>query len=666
MSAIPNTELEQQVARYHVWRDELLQAIEAYREWLERTGELDAQHSLRFFELCESIRQGRLTLAFVAEFSRGKSELINALFFSDFKQRLLPSDVGRTTMCPTEIFHDSNEEPYLRLLPIESRYRDESIAQLKNMPVEWVKIRLNVRSPADMKNAMQMLAQTKKIFTLEARMMGLLPDVDEGQESNNNSNEELESVDVPAWRYALMNFPHYLLTNGISIIDTPGLNALGLEPELTLNTIPNAHAVLFLLAIDTGVTKSDLEVWQRHVQRTHTRRVAVLNKIDLMWDDLKTEEEIAAGIKRQSEDTARLLGLPAENVLALSAQKALIGKIKSDQALVKKSGIERLETILAKDLIPSKQKIISRAIMAEIGTMMITSRESLKRRIQANQEAAQEIASLAGRNRNVTTKLWEKITGDKREYTAAVEEYKRKRLEFKGQRDVLIEMLNPVKIDFVLTKSRDTIEGTWTTTGLSRSMQTLFQTIHDEFNRVHSLSENMKLMMQESYDYFHQHYKFQKLSIPGLDLEALRLKLQLLMHETHVFCRDPVNIMTEKSFLIKKFYSSLVSQAQQIFGAARAECERWLKTVPLPLEMQIREHKTQLEQRLSNLAKINDNSNALQGNMVRLKAEQGELVLQKQLIEQLISKLDLSEQRASQTMTRKPADRAHEVAPQPA
>ena len=45
-------------------------------------------------------------LAFLAEFSRGKSELINALFFSDFKERLLPSDVGRTTMCPTEIFSD--------------------------------------------------------------------------------------------------------------------------------------------------------------------------------------------------------------------------------------------------------------------------------------------------------------------------------------------------------------------------------------------------------------------------------------------------------------------------------------------------------------------------------------------------------------------------------
>ncbi len=641
MSAVLKSELEQEVERYHTWRDELLDAVDGYRDWLEKNGELDAQHSLRFYELCESIRQGRLSLAFVAEFSRGKSELINALFFSDFKQRLLPSDVGRTTMCPTEIFHDPTEAPYLRLLPIESRYRDESIAQLKNMPVEWVKIRLNLDSVKDMKNAMQMLAESKKIFTLEARMMGLLPD-----DHKTEGDEALETVDIPAWRYALINYPHRLLTNGIAIIDTPGLNALGLEPELTYNTIPNAHAVLFLLGIDTGVTKSDLEVWQKYVQRS-SRRIAVLNKIDLAWDELKTPEEIAKGVERQIDETSRLLELSRENVLALSAQKALIGKIKNDEALIKRSGIEQLEKILAKDLIPSKQKIISRAIMAEIGTMMIASRESLKRRINSNQEAANEILGLSGRNRAITTKLWEKITNDRRDYMASVEEYKQKRGEFKRQRDVLIEMLNPIKLDFVLGQSREAIEGTWTTMGLSRSMQSLFDTINAEFVRVHALSENMKSTMQEAYDYFHQQYKFDKMRLPSLDLENLRLKLQLLMHETQVFCRDPVNVMTEKSFLIKRFYGSLVTQAQQLFSDARSECERWMKTVPLPLEMQIKEHKAQLESRLANLAKINENSNALQDNMVRLKSEQGDLVLQKQLIEKLISRLDLSEPHTS-------------------
>lgn len=637
MSAVLKSELVEQVERYHTWRESLLTAINDYRDWVERNHQLDTQTSLRFYELAESIRQGRLSLAFVAEFSRGKSELINALFFSDFKQRLLPSDVGRTTMCPTEIFHDPDEQPFLRLLPIESRYRDESISQLKNMPVEWVKIRLNLKSAEDMKKAMSMLAETKKVFTLEARMMGLAEDVEVG---GNSGNEELETVEVPAWRYALINYPHQLLSNGVSIIDTPGLNALGLEPELTLSTIPNAHAVLFLLSIDTGVTKSDLEIWQKYVQRQQTRRVALLNKIDLMWDELKSPEEIAKGIQKQVQETCRVLELEEKDVLPISAQKALIGKIRNDPELTRRSGVEKLEALFAKDFIPSKQKIISRAVMSEIGSMMLASREMLRRRIENNQQSIAEIQSLSGRNRDVTAKLWEKITREKKEYLASVEEYKAKRAEFKERRDVLIEMLNPAKLEFLLHKSREGLEGSWTTPGISRSMQLLFNGINEEFSRVHALSQGMKAMMQNAYDYFHEQYRFEKMTLPSLDLENLRLKLQVLMHETQIFCKDPINIATEKSFLIKKFYGGLVTQAQQIFSDARVECERWLRSVPIPLEMQIKEHKAQLEQRLANLGKINENSSALQDNLIKLKVDQGELVLQRDTIERLIGRLD--------------------------
>ncbi len=78
----------------------------------------------------------------MAEFSRGKTELINAIFFSDFGRRLLPSTAGRTTMCPTELFYDQQAgQSYVRLLPIETRLQDTSIRDLKRKPALWVTIR---------------------------------------------------------------------------------------------------------------------------------------------------------------------------------------------------------------------------------------------------------------------------------------------------------------------------------------------------------------------------------------------------------------------------------------------------------------------------------------------------------------------------------------------
>jgi predicted GTPase len=96
------------------------------------------------------------------------------------------------------------------------------------------------------------------------------------------------------------------------ILDTPGLNAIGAEPELTVNLIPQAHAVVFILAADTGVTKSDLAIWREHLiaeDKDADSRLVVLNKIDTMWDALSTPAQVQAQIERQRATTAEILGL---------------------------------------------------------------------------------------------------------------------------------------------------------------------------------------------------------------------------------------------------------------------------------------------------------------------------------------------------------------------
>ena len=56
--------------------------------------------SAEWFEAMRHRLSGeKLMVAFVAEFSRGKSELINAIFFSDKGRRMMPASAGRTTMC---------------------------------------------------------------------------------------------------------------------------------------------------------------------------------------------------------------------------------------------------------------------------------------------------------------------------------------------------------------------------------------------------------------------------------------------------------------------------------------------------------------------------------------------------------------------------------------
>ena len=634
--AIPvDARFEGEITRYNRWREDLTRSVTAYHDWLEANGQLDVQQSIRFYDLLENLNKGRLMLAFLAEFSRGKSELINALFFSSFKERLLPSDVGRTTMCPTEIFHDPGEEPYLKLLSVETRYRDESISQLKNNPVEWSKIRLNTGSADDMRKTLSALADTKRVYALEARMLGLAPMLNE----NGEMPGEEELVEVPAWRYAMVNYPHPLLSNGLSILDTPGLNALGMEPELTVSTVPNAHAILFLLSIDTGVTKSDLEIWDRYVKPGLPQKIAVLNKIDLMWDELKTPEEIQRAVHRMVETTAKALTLDASRIFPLSAQKALLGKIREDAGLVRKSGIEALEAYLAQEIVPMRRQILCKAVMNEIGAMMVSSRASVATRQRANQASMAELQGLVGKSREVVTKLWQKITAEKGAYNAALAEYKVNLAKFSAKRSALMDMLNPAKLDAMLAQSAQALDDSWTTVGLQRGMRELAKLMNADFERVFAASEDIKKLMQGVYNTFVQKFGFQKMTIPSLDLELHATKLKLLVAETDAFSRDPINVANYKSFFVKKFYASLVAQARTLFGDARSQSERWVQAVTLPLETQIKDHKQLLQSRLDNLSKINEKSSGINERLAELKAAAETLKQQFDMIEGLLARV---------------------------
>ena len=143
---MPN-QLEQSIAQFTVWREKMVAAIDEFRSWQDTYGQADIEQTLRIYDLVEGLRNDRIRLAFMGESAPAKIGLINALLFSDLPGGLLPQGPGCEFLCATEIFHDPGESPYVRVLPMETRKREESIAALRRSPVDWVTMRLNADSP---------------------------------------------------------------------------------------------------------------------------------------------------------------------------------------------------------------------------------------------------------------------------------------------------------------------------------------------------------------------------------------------------------------------------------------------------------------------------------------------------------------------------------------
>ena len=253
------------------------------RQWLIAQELLDAAVQEQLQRLEHALRSDKVCVAFVAEFSRGKSELINAVFFAHYGRRIMPATPGRTTMCPTELGYESHLSPCLRLLPVETRAQPDSLAEWRTRPAAWLQLPLQMHDPDQLAHTMAHVAQVKKVPLQEAKLLGFWSEEDG---ADNPPHDAQGLVEIPKWRHALLNMAHPLLEQGLVIVDTPGLNAVGTEPELTVNLIGQAHAVVFLLAADAGVTKSDLAIWKEHLLPSHRAgdaHVVVLNKIDTLW-----------------------------------------------------------------------------------------------------------------------------------------------------------------------------------------------------------------------------------------------------------------------------------------------------------------------------------------------------------------------------------------------
>lgn len=629
-----NQTLQYKISQYHQWRMILADTITTYRDWLVRSDSSNSLQELRLTDFVNMLRKDRLVLALVAEFSRGKTETINALFFADYEQRLLPSEAGRTTMCPTEILWDDGDEPCIKLLPIETRQNEDSLAYYKNLPQAWKKFRLDLDNPDSMRTTLRKLVERKDVSIEEAIKLGLWTPKDP-----NNAMQNRHMIEVPVWRHAIVNFPHPLLKDGLIVIDTPGLNALGTEPELTHKIIPNAHAVLFITATDTGITQSDMQIWNEYIRDQAKYKLVVLNKIDVLWDDLKSASEIAREIDHQVSHTANELMLPKQQIFTLSAQKGLLAKIKKDDALLKRSGVDVLESELSKQLTESKLEIIGSTVAVEVGDMIKASRKVLQVKVDHKRAQFNELKEALGQHQSVFGDLLAKAQLDKQRYEASLPAFVEAEQKINRIGKKLLRHLSVAYLESSVAENKKEMKDSWTTMGLNQGIKGLMKQANELAIYVTTESNNIRRLAHHIYDIFRTNHGFEISPPPEFDMKELLERMEELERVTKDFCNDPINVLTEKRFLIRRFFVSLGAETQRAYQDGYNKTERWIHSVINNLRSEIESHKEALDLRHKGLLEAKNSSDSLHQQLTSISAEYKSLVAQAKLLDDALLKL---------------------------
>lgn len=624
--------LVQKFQEYSNWRNNVKIALEHYRDCINANDLSDAASDQRFLQTLSRLHEDKLSIAFVAEFSRGKSELINAIFFADYGQRILPTSAGRTTMCPTELLYDETFPPSIRLLPIETRADSQSTSDFKAQSQVWTVLPLDISSGDGMLEAFKQVSLTKRVPIEEAARYGLYDETDLDMAM---AVDENGMVEISQWRHAIVNFPHPLLQQGLVIVDTPGLNAIGTEPELTLNLIPNAHAVLFILAADTGVTKSDIDIWRNHIGGTGAGRLVVLNKIDSMWDELRTPAEVEQQIEMQVANVAHILDLSERQIFPVSAQKGLVGKINHDAPLLEKSRLPALESALSNELIPAKQDIIRAQLMAEIGELVSSKQALLSVRSRNVVEQLIELKSLRGKNQNILDHMMKRIDLEKTEFDGSLFKLQATRSVFARLSNEVFTNLGMGVLKDNIHTTRDAMEKSRFSAGLRQAVKEFFQHALHNLQLSAQKTDEIGEMMSVMYRKFSTEHGLALSAPMPFSLEKYSKDINSIERLYHKQFGAATILTTPQVVLMQKFFDSIASRVKQSFLQANRDVEAWLKVVMAPLEAQIGEHKLQLRRRRKSIEKIHLATDSLEEKVLSFEQMQFELDAQRAVLTRL-------------------------------
>lgn len=596
--------LDRHVDAYVTWKRDLIREITRYRSWLAHNRLSSEAVDARLERALRVLRTDHITLAFVGEYSRGKTELINSLFFSSYGQRILPSRAGRTTMCPTELLFDPrSERSYIRLLPIESRLEDTSIAQLKRTSRLWLNLPLDPSDPQSMAEAFAQVAQTKTVPVEQAIALGFDPAT---LESVGGGDDVL----VPAWRHAMVNFDHPLLRQGLRILDTPGLNALGSEPELTLSMLPNAQAIVFLLSADTGVTASDMQIWQQHIRQldedTQNSLFAVLNKIDVLWDDVAGEAFVHNAIEQIRETTAQQLGIDAADVLPLSAKQALMAKIRGDQALLERSQLAELEQLLSQRILAQKERLLEDQVVLQVMALIQNSQHALRLRLEKVIEQRDLLASHQQGSGQMLLELTARTRHEHNRHHKRLLDLKTNQRLLQRQGELLRAAIRAERLEEHLTRLRRSLTGSLTTLGINLAILHFFRSVEQDLGILEQEAERANKMVSAIYRRHSEENPLHGIDPPLFQLQPYQRELRALQGKADQFRLQLKTLLTEQRTLTRRFFATLVQEVIGLHQRLRQEAERWSGDALTPLLQFSLEHKQQLEThmlRLKSLAK---------------------------------------------------------------
>jgi hypothetical protein len=620
---------KEHLAAHAKWRSRAVRAVHDLRAWLRASAAGTPDTDARLRRALASIESDQLTIAVAGTDQRGKTELINALFFADFGRRLLPV-TAPAERCPLEIqWQLGDGDACLRLLPIDDPDCTEPLAALKAIPERWVRLPLHPQEPEQVNAALAEVYRTKALSPTQASRLGL-------------SVVDTSAVirEVPCWRYALLSIPHPLLKKGLVLLDLPGLAATARDPALHRELMARTDALLMTIAADRGLEAEDLGLWHEHLCHADPAPKATL--VALTRKDLLLVDHANGGAGHTAlvRATANALGVDRAAVHLVSARDGLAAKIADKPARLRASGIDTLESALG-GLITSARRRACRAVIEDnAGELLRTAVATLERRTADTVARIEDLQELDARSTGLVAQSLECIRRDEQDYVRGVQLLQQAQSRLSGLARGAPGLLRTTVVEQRITQARQELHASWHTAGLRRSMRSLFDELRCIVARACTDTAVIAGQVQATYTAMRREAGIAVDPPPPFAAGGYRVEMDLLHAEALRFIRGAELVLTPRGVAIGRFERRLVRRAMLPFEHLRADWDQWLQRAFAPLVAEVERRKARAERRLSRYQRIKATREDAKGERAALMRERVELAKQLTLLRNIRNALE--------------------------
>ena len=613
--------ISERLAELQSWRVELDSQIANVAAFLRSHEFLTSNLDAALRDAASLVAGERVTITFVAETGRGKSELINSLFFADLGRRLLPSGPGKSTRCVTELRFDREVKTGLKLLPIETRESPKRLTELLGDESQWRAIFFDADNPDSIARALAALSETKRISLTDAVAWGL-HGAGIGVSVKDN---DAAMVDVPRWRYAVVNFPHPLLDAGLVVIDTPGFAALSLEPELARERVPNADALVMVLDITQGVAKSDLAAWKDHPgsgrsyrERAKEQgpdeakqiRMVVLNKMDTLEvtqhaDPLETNRELLREVDRRVRDTADLLRVDPMRVIAVSARQGLMGKLANDTDQALKSRLYQLERTLGASLPRNRQAALTTNVLSTLSNALEAAQALLDNLRFETLDGLNRLSILREKNEKMMGSVMSQAGARHDRIDAALKEVRNTKTSHARLTEELAALVDVGAARYEADRAKTAIAGSLLSANTVETVRRYFALVGEKVVATELKIEEIRKLFTTVGAKVREEITMGKYEVHPFPTQRFHTELQKARIKSDTEFTKTSNLLVRRGgSLADQFEELVVSRVMHIFEIASRESATWSRGLYASLEKPLLAVRDEMQQRVTSIEQI--------------------------------------------------------------